>query len=348
MQAIESEEATYVLNALQSKLKEVQSDCMRHAIRADTESNERRKVEQKNSDLNAKYADARQGLRDTQAALQNLHEAHEQSVQKRDQREAQFQRMVSENKMYETRIDELESRLRVAESSTKATKFGSDAITDQLKEQLAKEQEKVFKLQSECVRVRGEKTLLDAEVEAQRRKISSLELLHKKAESSLHMEYDVEIERLRDVNKQLSERVEDAKINQRVLDDMQLDQKGRIAQFKALEHKLEDLDTSRRDLENRNSLLEIQLRGCEATIRQMDAKARQQEQELSSLTAEISGLKRAAVQAEELLKETAFKAHNMEVENGRLSSEMETNAQKVNTFPKMVEKVRKRVIPFFL
>ena len=80
----------------------------------------------------------------------------------------------------------------------------------------------MFKLQSECVRIKGEKTLLEAEVESSRRKLLSLESKFKQAENSLQMEYGVEIERLKEKNKQLMEKVEDGKFVEQRLEDLQV------------------------------------------------------------------------------------------------------------------------------
>jgi len=310
----ETEELSYVVRNLKSKLQEVEEECMRYSIALQGEVKEKRKLELRNSDLSSKLSDARQGLRDTQAALSHVQQATEVLIMKRDQRDQQLQRVLAENKVYEARVYELENALRNSENSLKSLTANRDDLIDKLQQQIGDGQDSLFKAQSEAVRLRGEKELIDAELDSTRRKLATVEVRSKQAESNLHTTYAAEIDRLEGRLRVFAEKVEEGRAQEARANELQAEVRSKMAELKSLEARLLSADNQRKEQEIRQQAIEAQLRSSEIQLRQLDLRHRNLEQEFARANTELAGLKRNKGQAEEDMRDVALQNAQMQSE----------------------------------
>ena len=326
----ENDELSFVVRNLQVKLQEVEEECMRYSIALQGEIKEKRKLELRNADLSSKLADARQGLRDTQTALTNVQQATEQLVQKREQRDSQLQRVLTENKMYEARVYELETSQRNAENAVKTLTMNRDELIEKLQTQLGEAQETYFKAQSECVRHKGDKTMLEAELESTKRKLATVEMKSKQMENNLHATYTAEIDRLEERLRLFAEKVEEGRAQEGRANDLQAEIRVKMNDLKALEAKIMNSENLRKEQDIRQQSLETQLRSSELQHRQLDMRHRSLEQEFSRASQELSSLKRVKGQAEEEMREVAL-------QNATLQSDKQELRQTINALESRLE-----------
>ncbi len=311
-----------MLTGLQNKLQETQEECMRLTIQVESEARERRKQESKNGELNGKLSDCRQGLRDTQSALQNVQQAMQQLTMKKDQKEILYHRVVAENKVYESKIADLEIRVRDGESTSKTVTVGREAVIEQIKEQLSVSQDSLYRVQTECTRLKGEKTLIEAEMEACRRKLLTLESKFKHKESDLHSEYVSEIDRLQEKVRIYSEKLEHFKNNDSLVLEMTSELRDKSMQLKSLDSHLLESETTRRDLETKISQLESHIRTNDSLYRSLENKSRQQELDANVTGNELTSMKRSAQQSEEMMREVAYQLQQVNIDKQDLKEKL--------------------------
>ena len=159
-----------VISNLRAKISRLQGDCTRAALKLEAEYKEKHKLELKAADLNTKLTEARQGLRETRNALQNVQQATEHLLQKRDDRDAQLRKVVEINKGLEARIRELEAKLKDAESMYKSQQFHYQNLSNEnqldrarLEDELLINRELTFKVRGEYDKLRSDMKLLSME-----------------------------------------------------------------------------------------------------------------------------------------------------------------------------------------
>jgi hypothetical protein len=319
----------FVMTGLHAKLLEAQDECLRQASLLDAETKERKRQEQRNNELNAKLAEARQGLRDTQHALQNVQQAMEQAFIKRDQKEILLQKVQAENKQLLDRVGDLESRLKDAEGSAKLLVAGREALMEQLKEQLSVSQDSLHKQHAETLRLRGEKTLLEAENDSSKRKIASLETRFKNVEGELRTEYQMEIDRLTEKLKIAAEKLEHVRVNEAIVAELYDEIKEKSNLIKVLEGRNADLDASKRDIEIKHATVEGHYRANENTIQQLQIQLRQYEQDISTSQNDVISLKRSLTHSEDMLKEVAFQLQKTHSEKDILKETIASSESKL-------------------
>lgn len=145
------------MKSLQASLAEAHLEHRRALNRVELESNERRKLEQQNFDLNNKLLDARQAVKDTQAALQSAQFATDQLTNKRNQREAYLQELSAVNTTNITRIATLEAKLKEADDGLLEGSSRRDQFIHQIQSQLGAAQEEVYAAQAEINKLNGQK-----------------------------------------------------------------------------------------------------------------------------------------------------------------------------------------------
>lgn len=157
------------------------------------EAEERRKAELKILELTSQLEDARRGLRETQNALLDVQHAAEVLTQKRDERNAQFQKILMENKTLEAKIFEMEMETRNSDKIHKNQTVQSEERSIRLQEELTTITEASHRHQSESTRNKTDKARLEAEVENLQRKIKSMETSFKHAELAFREEHEAEV-----------------------------------------------------------------------------------------------------------------------------------------------------------
>ena len=335
--AVDNDELSFQARNLQLKLQEVEEECMRYSIALQGEVKEKRKLELRNADLSSKLADARQGLRDTQAALTNVQQATEQLIQKRDHRDSQLQRVLAENKLYEARVYELESNLRNAEMSVKTLTANRDELIDKLQGQLGEAQDTFFKAQSECVRHKGDKTLLEAELESLKRKLATVEMKSKQMENNLHATYTAEIDRLEDRLRLFADKVDEGRAQESRANDLQAEIRAKMNDLKTLESKIMSSENLRKEQDIRQQSLEAQLRSSELQHRQLDMRHRSLEQEFARCSSELAALKRIKGQSEEEMREVALQNAQLQSDKQELRHTLSTLENRLDAFSEMSE-----------
>lgn len=319
----------FLLNGLQARLTETQDEYLRIESRLDSEHQQRLKLEQKISEQNQKLAEARQGLRDTQHALQNVQQTLEQAFTKRDQKELQLQKALSENKkLSEINVD-LEQKLTDSESNSKSLISSRDVILNQMKEQSLNLQDTVHKLQGELVRIRGENTLLVAETEALRKKVSGLEQRFRKQEDELRAEYRLECDRLSDRLRITTEKLEVSKGTDVILTELHNEIKEKASIIRTLESRNIDLDLARREVEQRCLQSESQTRNLETCCQQYQAELKQCKDDLTKSLGDVQALRNDLSHSESLLKELAHQQQAMNADNELLKETIYANEKKI-------------------
>jgi len=335
--AADNDELSFQARNLQLKLQEVEEECMRYSIALQGEVKEKRKLELRNADLSSKLADARQGLRDTQAALTNVQQATEQLIQKRDHRDSQLQRVLAENKLYEARVYELESNLRNAETSVKTLTANRDELIEKLQGQLGEAQDTFFKAQSECVRHKGDKTLLEAELESLKRKLATVEMKSKQMENNLHATYTAEIDRLEDRLRLFADKVDEGRAQESRANDLQAEIRAKMNDLKTLESKIMSSENLRKEQDIRQQSLEAQLRSSELQHRQLDMRHRSLEQEFARCSSELAALKRVKGQSEEEMREVALQNAQLQSDKQELRHTLSSLENRLDAFSEMSE-----------
>jgi chromosome segregation ATPase len=146
---------TLNMKSLQTSLAEAHEEHRRAISRVELESNERRALEQQNFELNNKLIEARQAVKDTQAALQSAQFATEQLTNKRSQREGYIKELSEVNNTNISRIATLEAKLKDADDGLLEGSNRRDQFIHQIQSQLAAAQEEVYATQAELNHLNG-------------------------------------------------------------------------------------------------------------------------------------------------------------------------------------------------
>ena len=145
------------MKSLKKSLAEAQEEHRRAISRIELESNERRVLERQNFDLNNKLIEARQALKDTQAALQSAQFSTDHLNNKRAHREAYIKELSDVNTTNVSRIAVLEAKLKEAENNLLEGSNRRDHFIHQIQSQLSSTQEEVYAAQAELNSLRGAK-----------------------------------------------------------------------------------------------------------------------------------------------------------------------------------------------
>ena len=257
----------------------------------ENEAKERRKAELKILELSSQLEDARRGLRETQNALMDVQHAAEVLTQKRDERNAQFQKILMENKTLEAKIFEQDMEIRNMEKLMKANSAAADDRASKLQDELNTNLEASHRVQAENTRNKTEKARLEAEVENANRKIKSMETAHRHAELAYREEHEAEVNKYEDRLRQAMSAADDGRKNDIKLLDTKTELYNKINELKALEIKLLETDSVKRQMEQKTTQLELNVHNFESQIRQKDVRINQLEQEALSTQSELNLLK---------------------------------------------------------
>lgn len=339
---IESEEMSFVIAGLQQKLSESHDELMRMSIKLDTELKDKRKMEQRNADLNSKLTDARQGLRDTQAALQSVQQATEQLTIKRDQRDVQMNRLLAENKAYDNRIYDLELKLRENESTIKSLMSSKDEVVEKLHIQLQQAQEASFKAQGEVVRMRGEKTLMETEVESSRRKVAVIEGRAKTIETNLEVDSIQRFEAYEERIRGLQDKLEEAKDKAYRITELEDEVRKKSDEIKKFDNILHEHEQERKEGQVRVGQLESQIRLHDEAIRVAQQNAMNKEQDFATAQAELTMTKRALLHSEEMMRAIAQQLQSAIAEKDGLQGMVDTLHRRIDQtadYPDLAKKL---------
>ena len=265
----------------------------------ENESKERRKAELKILELTSQLEDARRGLRETQNALIDVQHAAEILTQKRDERNAQFQKILMENKTLEAKVFELEMQLRNSEKVTKSASVSSEDRISRLQDELTVALEHSHKYQTESTRFKTDKQRLESEIENYQRKIKALETSSKHSEAALREEHSSEIDKLEDRLKNAMASADEGRKNDVKLLDAKTEYYNKVNELKNAELKLVEVESLRRQLEQKTTSLELQVHHLESQNRQKDVRINQLEQEALSTGAEMNLLKNGITKKDE-------------------------------------------------
>jgi len=288
----EADELTHLNDTLRIKLRQAESDASRLSKRLETEEQERKRVELKNAELNVQFNEAKQGLRDTQAALLSVQQAVDQRQSKTEQRDIQVQRLAAENNLLEARIYEAEAKCRDAEKDFRSYVADRDDAISRLQEQLSNSQDASFKLQSDLTRVKGESMLHATELEIARRKIFSLELKGSQTEQSMQTAHKQEIEILENKIAILSNKVAALGEHEDHVDGLREELRLKIEELQNAHDLLHQATQERMDLEAKVAAAERQVHLQDMRCLQLESRAKQLELEPSKKDGEIEILRR--------------------------------------------------------
>jgi len=291
---LQVEELKQANESLRKRLSSSESENVKVLRDLEEANNEKVRLERKASSLLNKLSDARSGLKETQTALHSVQFATEQLMQKREQRETQYHKLLAENKLYESKVYELESRCKNAEGLFKNVTGDRDELIRRLQDDLSAAQEGSFPMQSEIVRLRGEKTMLEAELESLRRKMENTEMHFKQNEYSMQADYEGELERLEDKVVHLNSRLEESLSYAQRNSELQSELRSRMMEMQSMETKMAQYDYARKEAEMRLNACERQLQMSESTCREYDIKQREQELAIGKAISELAATRRNA------------------------------------------------------
>lgn len=257
----------------------------------ENEAKERRKAEMKVLELTSQLEDARRGLRETQNALMDVQHAAEVLTQKRDERNAQFQKILMENKTLEAKMFELEMQVRNSEKATKSLQSSSEDRLSRLQDELTVALEASHKYQTENTRHKTEKARLDAELENAQRKLKATETNFKHLEVTMIEEHQAEVTKLEDRLRTAMGQADEGRKNDVKLLDAKTEYYNKVNELKSAEIKLVETESHRRQLEQKCTSLELQVHHLESQTRQKDVRINQLEQEALSTSSEMNLLK---------------------------------------------------------
>jgi len=265
----------------------------------ENEAKERRKAEMKVLELTSQLEDARRGLRETQNALMDVQHAAEVLTQKRDERNAQFQKILMENKTLEAKIFELEMQLRNAEKATKGLQSSSEDRLSRLQDELTVALEASHKHQTENTRHKTDRARIEAELENAQRKIKAMETNFKHLEVTMAEEHQAEVSKLEDRLRSAMGQADEGRKNDVKLLDAKTEYYNKVNELKSAELKLVETESHRRQLEQKCTSLELQVHHLESQNRQKDVRINQLEQEALSASSEMNLLKNGVAKKDE-------------------------------------------------
>jgi hypothetical protein len=108
------DQSQHVINSLRSKVIEL-------TYKLEMELKERRKAEQRVTELNIQLEEAWRGLKETQSVLREVQHATDSLTKKRDERVAELHKILSENQSLETKIFEVERQKLTIENSYRSS-----------------------------------------------------------------------------------------------------------------------------------------------------------------------------------------------------------------------------------
>lgn len=134
-----------------------------------------RKLSIKNSELIAQLDEAKRALVDMQSVLKTVQNATNDITRQRDLRDKDFQRIIKENRDLQkvisdhresvARTFELENKVKDGDLALRTLAHNKDDIIRRMNEQITLNHEIAMKSQGETIRARGEKQVLEAEIE---------------------------------------------------------------------------------------------------------------------------------------------------------------------------------------
>jgi len=204
---MEHAEMTLNMKSLQTSLAEAHEEHRRAINRVELESNERRTLEQQNFDLNNKLLEARQAVKDTQAALQSAQFATDQLMNKRNQREEYIKELSEVNTTNISRIATLEAKLKEADNGLLEGNNRRDQFIHQIQSQLTAAQEAVYDAQSEINSLNGQKCQVETELENLRERHRATEQKLKDSEKSIELTYKAKINIMEEKNQSLMDKM---------------------------------------------------------------------------------------------------------------------------------------------
>lgn len=99
------------MNTIQSRINSLNSQNTVLKLSLQNERKSRNDAENKNRDLSERLHEAMEGLQDSKASLLKIQSATKEMILKRDQREDYLQRVVNFNRIYKSRVKELQDEL---------------------------------------------------------------------------------------------------------------------------------------------------------------------------------------------------------------------------------------------
>ena len=196
-----------------------------------------------------------------------------------------------ENKTLESKIFEQDMEMRNMEKLMKANSAAADDRAAKLQDELNTNLEASHKIQAENTRNKTEKARLEAELENAARKIKSMETAHRHAELAFREEHEAEVNKYEDRLRQAMSAADDGRKNDIKLLDTKTELYNKINELKALEIKLLETDSVKRQMEQKTTQLELNVHNFESQIRQKDVRINQLEQEALSTQSELNLLK---------------------------------------------------------
>jgi hypothetical protein len=300
-----------VVAALNGKILDAQEETKRGYAKAEIVMKEKERVEERNEELNSKLSDTRQGLRETQSSLQAIQQSTEQYIQRRDSKDVQYQKIMTDNKNLLLKISELEENCRDLESSYKTEIYNRDDSNQRLQEKLDSSQETLSNNKTENVRLQCEMTLIVAELETTKRNFDTLESKHKNTENSIRNEYKNEIVWLEDRLKISQNKIENEDFLKTSIITLKQDLKGKNETIRYLETKLEEMTSDKRDLDTKYTALVNQLRQNDTNKRLLETKIRNLEVDYNRSLKDNTNLTRNITTTEDLLREMTKKSASL-------------------------------------
>merc|ERR1711871_813835 len=173
----------------------------------------------------------------------------------------------------------------------KANSAAADDRAAKLQDELNTNLEASHKIQAENTRNKTEKARLEAELENAARKIKSMETAHRHAELAFREEHEAEVNKYEDRLRQAMSAADDGRKNDIKLLDTKTELYNKINELKALEIKLLETDSVKRQMEQKTTQMELNVHNLESQNRQKDVRINQLEQEALSMNSELNLLK---------------------------------------------------------
>ncbi len=160
-----------------------ESDLLRNRLRLELQ--EKQNLELKVTELTEKLVEAKKGLQETSLALHKVQMATNQLMTKRDQREIDLQVATEQNRTYERKISELESKILhmegLSDAKQSVTQHSEKLLADKLlviqglEEENSSLRSQINTFKRDQIRASEEKQELEYTLEAKKKRITSLE-----------------------------------------------------------------------------------------------------------------------------------------------------------------------------
>lgn len=172
-------EEVLTLSNTKDELEKQVKDLFNQLTIARLESKEDKRINRrlsiKNSELLVQLDEAKRAIVDMQNVLKTVQTATNDITRQRDLREKDFQRIIKENRDLQkviaehresvARTFELENKVKDGELALRTLAHNKDDIIRRMNEQISLNHEIAMKSQGETIRARGEKQVLEAEIE---------------------------------------------------------------------------------------------------------------------------------------------------------------------------------------